>query len=353
MHAEERHREILRRLRENGSVRVREVAAELGVSSITVRRDVEVLAERGLLARVHGGAVLPETAAGAAPASRSVGPGGRERVAGLVVPAADYYFPEVIKGAREAAAERGIRLVLGITQYDPEQERAQVRHLLAEGVDGLLITPCGPAGEVSLPDDAGVPYVLVERRAGDDAIDAEQVVSDHAYGARIAVRHLAEAGAGRTRIGLLLREDSPHRDAVREGFLAGLAAVGLPGAESSVFRLPAPGRPEERERVLREFTEAAATGRFDAALVHNDRDAIVLLQRLRAAGVRVPEEVAVVAYDDEVAALADIPLSAVAPPKHAVGAAAVDLLARRLADPDRARHRVTILPELRVRESSG
>ncbi|HET9383271.1 MAG TPA: DeoR family transcriptional regulator, partial [Streptomyces sp.] len=142
MHAEERHREILRRLRERGSVRVTEVAAELRVSPITVRRDVDALAGRGLAERVHGGALLPRSGPGAAGMSAARG---REQVFGLIVPAADYYFPEVIKGAREAAAERGVRLVLGVSQYDPDEERAQARQMLADGIDGLLITPCGPA----------------------------------------------------------------------------------------------------------------------------------------------------------------------------------------------------------------
>ncbi|MER6345605.1 LacI family DNA-binding transcriptional regulator [Streptomyces sp. NPDC001595] len=363
MHAEERHQEILHRLRERGSIRVTDVAAELNVSPITVRRDVEALAERGLVTRVHGGAVLPEHRADGphgpsgpvqqAPAvTAAPGRGGREVVFGLIVPAADYYYPEVIKGAREAAAERGVRLVLGISQYDPEEERAQAQRMLADGIDGLLITPCGPAGARAWPAGLGVPYVLVERRPDDDAWGAERVVTDHAYGARIAVRHLAEGD--RERIGLLLREDSPHGALVLEGYRAGLAAVGLREADSALFRLPPPGGDAaEREGVLGAFTDAVAAGKLDAAIVHNDHDAIVVLQRLRARGVEVPGAVALVAYDDEVAALADIPLTAIAPPKHAVGAAAVDLLARRLADPGRPLHRLAILPELHVRESSS
>ncbi|MEV5312230.1 LacI family DNA-binding transcriptional regulator [Streptomyces sp. NPDC052610] len=357
MHAEERHQEILHRLRERGSIRVTDVAAELNVSPITVRRDVEALAERGLVTRVHGGAVLPEDRAETtgretpAPAT-APGRGGREAVFGLIVPAADYYYPEVIKGAREAAAARGVRLVLGISQYDPEEERTQAQRMLADGIDGLLITPCGPAGARAWPAGLGVPYVLVERRPDDDAWGAERVVTDHAYGARIAVRHLADGD--REQIGLLLREDSPHGALVLEGYRAGLAAVGLrAAADSALFRLPPPGGDTaERERVLAEFADAVVGGRLDAAIVHNDHDAIVVLQRLRARGVEVPGDVALVAYDDEVAALADIPLTAVAPPKHAVGAAAVDLLAQRLADPGRPRHRLAILPELHVRESS-
>ncbi len=105
--------------------------------------------------------------------------------------------------------------------------------------------------------------------------------------------------------------------------------------------------------MLAAFTDAVAEGRLDAAVVHNDHDAIVVLQRLRARGVDVPGDVAIVAYDDEVAALADIPLTAIAPPKQAVGAAAVDLLAQRIADPSRPRHRIAILPELHVRASSA
>ncbi|MFG3246272.1 LacI family DNA-binding transcriptional regulator [Streptomyces sp. NPDC048187] len=349
MHAEERHQELLRRLRESGSVRVTEVAADLGVSPITVRRDVEALAERGLVERVHGGAVLPEDADTAAPETTSAR---QERVFGLIVPAADYYYPEVIRGARDAAAERGIRLVLGISQYDPDEERAQARQMLADGIDGLLVTPCGPARTRDWPTGLDVPCVLVERRPEDEASDAERVVTDHVHGARIAVRHLV--AGGRERIGLLLREDSPHGPLVLEGYRGGLLAAERPVNDAALFRLPPPGGDTTgRERVLTEFTDAVAEGRLDAAVVHNDHDAIVVLQRLRARGVDVPGDVAIVAYDDEVAALADIPLTAVAPPKQAVGAAAVDLLERRLADPARPRHRVAILPELHVRASSA
>ncbi|MFF8319551.1 substrate-binding domain-containing protein [Streptomyces bobili] len=349
MHAEERHQEILRRLRERGSIRVAEVAAELSVSPITVRRDVEALAERGLVERVHGGAVLPE-AAGSEERDAPSRSGGL--VFGLIVPVADYYYPEVIKGAREAAAERGIRLVLGISQYNPDEERAQARQMLDDGIDGLLITPCGPARSRSWPAELDVPYVLVERRPEDDATGAERVVTDHVHGARIAVRHLVDAD--RERIGLLLREDSPHGALVLEGYRGGLTAADLPVSDKALFRLPPPGGDAaEREVVLAAFTDAAAEGRLDAAVVHNDHDAIVVLQRLRARGVEVPDDIAIIAYDDEVAAIADIPLTAIAPPKHAVGAAAVDLLAQRIADPSRPRHRIAILPELHVRASSA
>ncbi|MFD5555099.1 substrate-binding domain-containing protein [Streptomyces sp. NPDC127068] len=361
MHAEERHQAILRRLREHGSLRVTEFAEELGVSSVTVRRDVEALAERGLLDRVHGGAVqrsgrreppggAPRGPLGGTP--RAVPAGGAPLTFGLIVPAADYYYPDVIKGARAAAAARGIRLVLGISQYSPAEEQAQAAQLLADGVDGLLVTPCGPAADQAWLNALTVPHLLVERRPGPGLADTESVVTDHAAGALAAVRHLADLG--RRRIGLLLREDSPHTPLVEEGYLAGLAAAGLDPKAALRLRLSPPGTdPAGRSAPVERFADAAAAGELDGALVHNDHDAIVLLQRLRARGLRVPDDLAIVAYDDEVAALADIPLSAVAPPKLAVGASAVGLLADRLADPGRPGHRLAILPELRVRASSA
>ncbi|MFJ8585405.1 substrate-binding domain-containing protein [Streptomyces sp. NPDC093595] len=340
MHAEERHQAILRRLRERGSLRVTDFAHEVRVSPVTIRRDVEQLAERGLLTRVHGGALLPGAEAAAAH---------EELVFGLVVPAADHYYPEVIRGAREAAAERGVRLVLGISQHDREQERTQLRRMLADGVDGLLLTPCGAPDGTEL----SVPHVLVERHPADDLSAAEHVATDHAYGAGLAVRHLA-GPAGRRRVGLVVRDDSPHAAAVRDGYRRGLAAAGLTPPEGGVLHLPASADDDAgRERQLAAFTDAVTGGALDGVLVHHDHDALVLLQRLRAHGVDVPGDLAVVAYDDEVAALADIPLTAVAPPKHAVGAAAVDLLTRRLTDPTAPRHRLTLLPELRVRASTG
>ncbi|MEU9336152.1 substrate-binding domain-containing protein [Streptomyces sp. NPDC048290] len=357
MHAAERHQEILDWLRERGTMRVSEMACTLNVSAITIRRDVDALSKRGLLTRVHGGAVLPEPRGRRTPAvvpdmsALIHGAGGRELVVGLLVPAADHDCPEIIKGAQEAAAERGIRLTLGISQHNPGQEHAQAQQMLDDGINGLLITPCEPVAGNSWLTELDIPCVLIERNVDDDEWDVDRVTTDHAHGARVAVRHLAvyEPRA----IALVLRDDSPHSAHLLAGYLEGLTAVGLPPDDAPVFRLPSPGAdPGGRERLLAGFVERVLKGDMGAMIVHNDHDAIVLLQRLRARGVEIPDAITMVAYDDEVAALADVPLSAVAPPQRAVGAAAVDLLVRRLVDPERPPHHVAILPKLTMRASS-
>lgn len=333
MHAEERHQAILREVRAQGLIRVSEFAEQLGVSPITVRRDVEALAARGLVTRVHGGATLPGAAA-------ETGPGVRERlVFGMTVPSATYYYPEVIRGAREAAAAHGARLILGITDYEPAEDLAQVRRMLDGGVDGLMVTPSGTAAEQTWLNVLQVPTVLVERRA--DLGLHEHVISDHVHGARLAVRHLAERG--HRAISLLITHETPTAPWIRQGFRLGAEDAGLSPADTPEFT-----EADDHERLA----EAVKGKRLTAALVHTDSDAIMISQRLGGHGLRVPDDLAIVAYDDEFAALADTPLTAVAPPKHAVGATAVELLVRRITEPDQPRRRVALLPELRVRSST-
>jgi DNA-binding LacI/PurR family transcriptional regulator len=88
-------------------------------------------------------------------------------------------------------------------------------------------------------------------------------------------------------------------------------------------------------------------------LVHSDREAISLVARCQERGIQVPDDLAVVAYDDEVASLADPALTAVRPAKPELGRTAVRLLAERMHDgPGRPVHRVQISPQLVIRDSS-
>ncbi|MFC4908129.1 substrate-binding domain-containing protein [Actinomadura gamaensis] len=359
MHAEERQQTILRELRARGSIRVTDLAERLGVSAITIRRDVELLAGRRLLTRVHGGATLREpapepggsangTAADSPPPVPSEPALTRQVTIGMVVPSAVYYYPEIIRGARQAAARRDGRLVLGLSSYDAAEDRTQVERLVNSGVDGLLVTPT--TTDLDWLAALDIPVVLVERHAQVRQPNLEHVVSDHTQGAYLAVRHLA--GLGHTGIALVAREDSPTTPHIREGYTIALRDAGLKPGPLFFTAKPAQTLEIEDQAPFEKFSTEVREGRLHAALVHNDHDAMLLLQWLRAHDIEVPRDVAIVAYDDEVAALADTPLTAVAPPKLSVGSAAVDLLYHRLADPSRPRHRLSLLPQLRTRAST-
>jgi DNA-binding LacI/PurR family transcriptional regulator len=170
-------------------------------------------------------------------------------------------------------------------------------------------------------------------------------------------------------VGLVTSRTSPTSAAVRRGFLAAADELGLDVVlDLETAPLSDAGWADEAGSVLDRCAAAGAT----ALLVHSDREAISLVERAQERGVRVPADLAVIAYDDEVAGLADPPLTAVRPPKAAIGASALELVMRRLAavradDPavrdseggdtatgaDRPVHRIELSPRLIVRASSG
>ncbi|NEB76495.1 DeoR/GlpR family transcriptional regulator [Streptomyces sp. SID14478] len=358
LHVDRRHGRVLELLRERGTLRVADLARELGVSPVTLRRDVETLAAQGRLQRLHGAVVWPgET--GELPVK--VGQLKEGAVVGMVVPTTEYYYADVVRGAREAVEERGARLVVALSRYLPGEDSVQVDRLLAAGVDGLLLTPSwdrgvpGP-GEGLRITERPVPIVLVERSAphGHPAAALDRVRSDHAHGAAEAVRHLASLGH---RCVVLAAQESPTSVRLRRGYDAAVEALGLrPAPASSPARQPPATEAERFERTFAYLREAIEEHGASAAILHSDADAIVLVPRLRAHGVRVPEDLSVITYDDEVAALADLPLTAVAPAKRTVGRRAAELLLSRLTEPSGTREpgqHIEILPELRIRASCG
>ncbi|MFD3696215.1 substrate-binding domain-containing protein [Streptomyces sp. NPDC058646] len=376
-HVDQRQAQVFALVQERGSVRVAELAHELGVSPVTLRRDIEAMAARGEIQRMHGViSRVPEgRAQGAGPVRVPTGapaPGvsGRPAVAGgageglvigMVVPTTEYYYADIVRGAREAVEARGARLTVGLTRYLPGEDRTQADRLLSTGAHGLLLTPNWEAGSPGAGEGAWtaelpVPTVLVERWAppGHPAAALDRVSSDHAHGAAGAVQHLS--AAGHLRIALASRT-TPTTARLRAGYEAAVTALGLEPAPPWPPAGPAPLTDAELfARTLDYLYEAVTKDGVTAALIHSDTDAIMLIPRLQARGVRVPEDLAVITYDDEVAGMADVPLSAVAPAKHEVGARAAGLLLDRLSSTAAAgtaqeppRQHLDLLPRLTIR----
>lgn len=366
----ERHEQILALVREHGTLRVTDLAHHLGISTVTARRDVESLTAGGRLERVRGAVHWPGTPA---PQSRAAQPLPEVRpgivaeleapLIGMVVPQSRHYFGEIIRGAREAVAAAGGRLVLGLSGYEPDQDNLQAARMLEAGVQGLLLTPSwatGVGGPAESGADFGVPAVLVERRGavGTPVGGLDHVCSDHAGGAGLAVRHLV--GLGHRKIALVAG-DNPTTVQVKAGYEAALRAFEVRGPAIETIELYSGGIDNAKiDAAADRLAALVAARKVTAAIVLSDTDAILLLQRLRdrADRIRVPQDLALVAYDDDVAALSDLPLTAVAPPKYEVGATAVDLLLQRIreaasAAKPKARRHLDLLPELHVRQSCG
>ncbi len=353
-----------------GPLRDAELAHHLGISTDTARRDVEALSVAGRLNRTRGAVSLPGAAVTGVPAIRVLseepadGTDAGGLTVGLVVPHASHYFGEVIRGVREAVDASGSRLVLGITGYVPGQDEVQARRLLDTGADGLLLAPgwMYDGTEENAPClHRGSPTALLDRgaAAGPQPAEFDGVCTDHAAGAGLAVRHLA--GLGHTGIALLAGTSATGVQ-VRAGYETALRSTGRTFPPAAMIDLPGSGADAAGMKdAAAQLAKAVDQGTVSAALVVGDTDAILLLQALAsvAPGLRVPQDLALVAYDDEVAALSDLPLTTVAPPKYEVGQEAVRLLEQRVREQrgtgraTGARRHLALLPELRVRRSCG
>ncbi len=339
--ATERRARILELVRAQGTLRVADLAARLGQPEVTVRRDVASMTEEGLLHRTHGAVSVPSSHG----SPSSVG------AVGMLVPTAVKYFDEVIDGARAVAAAAGTRLILGIAPYESADDRSAARQLLESGAQGLLLTPNWPpdgdSRDSAWMGDLSVPVVLAERAPtpGTPAAELDSVSSNHEHGVLIALRHLA--ALGHSSIALAARRDTWTAHDVRAGYATAVKILGL--RKQPVVDIPS----SNMEGVADQISDVIARG-TRAVLVHNDDAAIQLTSLLRARGVRIPSDLALVSYDDVFATLADPPLTAVAPPKRAVGQVAMELLLRRLNRRDELpTQHVSLLPSLKVRTSCG
>ncbi|GAB2615435.1 substrate-binding domain-containing protein [Kribbella endophytica] len=297
-----------------------QMADEQGVSLNTVRRAVDLLVQDGLVYRRQGSGMYI--------ADQVVGP-----LVGVAVPSMTYYYPRIIVGIERELAEHGGQMMLRSTEWDKAEERQALESLVKAGVAGLIVAPDEPVHD----DDFGLPVVLVERGLEDPATVHEFVGSNHAAGARAAVNHLKSLG--HRRIGYLERT-GPHT-----------APQVYAGLKDDVVLTRAAKRwtTADADRFLEDLLTAGVTG----VICFADREANLLLNAALTRGIAVPQQLSIISYDDEVADLSDVPLTAVSPAKSEVGRLAVNVLRARLKDPEAPRQQISLVPRLIVRESTG
>ncbi|MBS1907856.1 MAG: LacI family DNA-binding transcriptional regulator [Actinobacteria bacterium] len=276
---------------------------------------------------------------------------GRSNSIGLVVlDARNPFFADVAQGAEERAAEHGLTILVANSDEKAERELAHIDLFEQQRVQGVLITPVAE----SLPRlmrlrDRGMPAVLVDRQSQDGGFPS--VAVDDVSGGRIAVEHLSDIGRRRIAfVGgpLSLRQVSDRLDGAQRA-VAGRddATVEFIGTEGLTVEA---GRDAGR-RIL----ERAPGARPDALFAANDLLALGLLQALVMTGdVRVPDDIALIGYDDiAFASSAVIPLSSVRQPAALIGSTAVDLLLQISRDLQAPNEHVVFQPELVVRASTA
>ncbi|MDO4900377.1 substrate-binding domain-containing protein [Actinomyces sp.] len=344
-----RRDQILKRLKLRGSVRTAALAEELGVTPITVRRDINELAQQGLVKRVRGGARLAVD-----PHSPTLLEAGTTM--GFIAPSLDFYWPSIIEGANRAADEIGARILLQGSTFSARDNLSQVKQLVDHTqLDALAVVPDVESADsdrlIQYLEQLDMPLVLVEREAKPRSFMSrgfDSVVADHHRGGEISVQHLRSLG--HRGIALLLDKPIPSRHAIAAGCAQALNAESLEPAIRCDTTQEEGGTRLAR---IKDFTAHCTAKGVTAIVVHSDEAALLVLECLLDSGVSVPEEMSVIAYDDELAAIARPALTAIAPPKQALGSHAIRTLASRLTSPEVPCTHLRIEPTLIVRDSTG
>lgn len=272
---------------------------------------------------------------------------GRVRTLGMVVVDLTPFFVDLALAADAMARELGWSMVISTSGDDTVLEERNLDVLVQQRVQGVLIAPVdedNPRLEQML--GRGVPVVFLDRRPSIDKCCS--VANDDLAGGRLAGQHLVERG--HRALAYLGDPDARPQMAAR---FAGLAEAAS-GCSIAILRESdwSPARGREAGQVLARVT---AADRPTAVFAANDALAIGLVQALVANGIRVPEDIAVVGYDEiEWAASSTVPLTTIRQQRAELGRTAVGLVMAEMTDPRHHLHEHVVLrPELVVRASTN
>jgi LacI family transcriptional regulator len=327
-----------------------EIAKQAGVSRSTVSRVINDDPNVNVTTRQRVRTVMQKLNFQPNAAARGLA-AGKTRILGLVIPMgvaalfSDPYFPQLIQGITAACNQHDYSTMLWLAE--PEYERRTIQQIVSAGmIDGLIVAS-------ALTDDAVVdavrgrnlPFVLIGRHP--IHADITYVDVDNRMSSRDAVLHLLRLGYKRVAtisgplnmIGGMDRL-AGYKDALRARGLIAEAQLIAEGDFSE----------EGGYRAMHELLPQSP----DAIFVASDSMALGAMRALREAGKRIPEDTALVGFDDmPFAARTDPPLTTVRQPIHRAGFVAAETLMDMIQDEDTAPRRVILPTELVIRESCG
>lgn len=307
-----------------------EIAAQLGVSRGTLRRALARLREQGLIDGLPGRGSFVRSASASRPE--------RPRVVGVLVPSVARPFVGGLLAAVEDELHRlGYSMLVANSGATPEQEAGRTRRMLQAGIAGLVTYPIDRDGTKlygSLHDD-GIPLVFIDRYPV--GLEADAVLSDNLGGAYQAVSHLAELG--HRRIAFVATNNVTTTSVAErlEGYRVALSEHDIPYLGDLVttelamtaFSAPPSGRAmEEARHLIARFLEQS---RPTAVFALHDRVAFEVHMVAGSLGLRVPQDLSLVGFDDATAVHAALPaLTSVEQPRDRIGRLAAGLLVDRI-----------------------
>ena len=333
---------------------MKRIAGELGVSITTVskvlnnRDDIGHATRARVLAKVAELGYQPNAVARSLTLRRT-------HTLGVVIPDLMHsFFVEIVAGLEAVASARGYGLLLCSSNEDPIKERQELEMLRQRQVDGIVLGSANAAGNTDLLQQLtslGIGLVMIDRDDHPD-VPCDRIVTDDEEVGRLATSHLL--AQGRRAVAHVTGTSVVHAKRRADGYRAALKTAGIKLKPEWIVR----GGFKEADGYRAMKKLLGTTPGVDAVFCANDPSAIGAMKAIWDAGLRVPEDIAIVgAGDIALGDLLRVPLTTISWSREDQGKAAAELLLERIdRDIDRSADRplrVVIPPRLVIRRSSG
>ncbi len=271
----------------------------------------------------------------------------RTQTVGVVVTTiADPFVSEIVRGLEEMGQNHGYTIILCNSNAEPRRELAAVKALREKRVDGIIVT-ASRIGDLYLPllEAFGVPIVLINNQQTGKYVYS--IGTDDLRGGQIATEYLLSLG--HTRIGYIASPNNVNSSQARmNGYRTALESHGI--AFDPALLADGDGRPAAAmEATARLLSQGAHP---TAIFCYNDMTAIGTMRALKQMGLRIPDDISVVGYDDiPIAEYLEPPLTTIRQRKYDMGCMAMEMLLRLLNGATDVQD-VTIEPTLVIRESA-
>ena len=331
-------------------VSIRDVAARAGVSVATVSNVLnrpEIVAQP---TRDRVNAAIREYGFVRNESARQLRAGGSRTIGLVVLDVANPFFTDLARGVEDEANSAGLAVILCNSDDQESKEKRYLDLLEEHRVQGVLITPVVDAGpRLEGLQRRGTPVVLVDSRS--PSRGQCSVAVDDVHGGDLAVSHLLDAG--HDRITFISGPRSIRQVADRyEGAVRALARSGRPPGDLRIIDVGALNV-AAGQKAGAELAALPPKNRPSAVFCSNDLIALGVLQEMTRNRIRVPEDIAIVGYDDiDFAAAAAVPLTSVRQPRQQLGRSAARMLMDEVTADTHQHQQVIFEPELIVRQST-
>jgi LacI family transcriptional regulator len=336
------------------AVTMKDIAQELGVSVVTVSKvlrdhpDIGQATKERVLKRVKELNYTPNLMARGLVT-------GRSNLIALIVPDLLHsFFVEIAASISTELRKHGYSLLISWTAEDPAVEATEIQHLLSVGIDAMIIaTSTDQIASFQLLEARDIPYVLLDRDMPE--LKAPFIGVDDLLIGKMATQHLVDMGC--KRIGHIGGPPMSPGSRRREGYRQAVEEAGFPVRPDYIVEPSEAGPRSPRHGFEATQRLLQVTPRVDGIFCFNDPLAVGAIEAVRGAGLRVPEDVAIIGCGNlPVGGTLHVPLSTIDQNTNGLGDATAKIVLALLEKPTkvaRLPRRILLKPQLVMRGTSN